>query len=121
MTTGTDATPSTDAAAAVPLSCVPGAIPAAERDAHFALARRLLAESARERRALSAGEDGYAFRFDADAFDDVARWITNERRCCPFLTFTLELAPDAGPMWVRLAGPAGTRELLDAELPLTTR
>jgi hypothetical protein len=108
-------------ATAIPLACVPGAIPPAERQAHVALAARLLAESVRERRALTGGEDGYAYRFDADAFDDLARWIANERRCCPFLTFTLELAPGGGPVWARLAGPAGTRELLDAELPAPAR
>ena len=101
----------------VPLACVPGAIPAAERRAHFALAGRLFGAELRERRALP---DGYAYRFDAEAFDDVARWMANERRCCPFLTFTLELEPDGGPLWVRLAGPAGTRAFLDAELPAPT-
>ena len=104
-------------AAATPLACVPGAIPPAERAAHFALVTRLFADVARERSDLPAGEDGYAYRFDADALDDLARWIANERRCCPFLTFTVEPAPGGGPVWVRLAGPPGTRELLDAELP----
>ena len=44
-----------------------------------------------------------------------ARFVANERRCCPFLTFTLELAPDGGPLWLRLTGPAGTRAFLEAE------
>jgi hypothetical protein len=101
-------------AAATPLACVPGAIPAAERGAHFALIERLLGTRLRERRAL---ETGYALRFDADAFDDLARWLGNERRCCPFLTIALELAPDGGPVWVRLTGPEGTRDFLDAEIP----
>ena len=101
----------------VPLACVPGAIPAAQRPAHFALVTRLFTAAARERRDPSGGAEGYAFRFDADAFDDLARWIANERRCCPFLSFALELAPDGGPLWLRLTGPAGTRAFLDAELP----
>jgi hypothetical protein len=100
--------------ASPPLACVPGAIPAAERAAHFALLTRLLTHDARERRTLP---DGYAYRFDAAAFDDVARWIANERRCCPFLSFTLALSPDDGPLWVQLAGPPGTHAFLDAELP----
>jgi hypothetical protein len=107
--------------ATTPLACVPGAIPAAERRAHFALLARLFTEAVRERRdatgGAGGGAEGYAFRFDADAFADLARWIANERNCCPFLTFAIELAPDGGPIWMRLAGPAGTRELLDAELP----
>ncbi len=105
----------TDTAAAppaAPLACVPGAIPADERAAHFARLGRLLTAEVRERRTLP---DGYAFRFDAAAFDDVARWVALERRCCPFLDFAIELAHDGGPLWVRLSGPPGTRELLDAQ------
>ena len=102
------------APAELPLACIPAAIPATERRAHFALLERLFTAELRERRALA---DGYAFRFDAAAFDDLARWITNERRCCPFLAFALELAPADGPIWVRLTGPAGTHDFLDAELP----
>ena len=67
-------------------------------------------------REKSSLPNGYAYRFDADAFDDLARWIANERRCCPFLTFAVELTPNAGPIWVRLTGPDGTRDFLDAEL-----
>jgi len=117
MTADTEFSAAAAAVPRVPLACVPGAIPAAERPAHFALITRLFTAAARERRDLSGGAEGYAFRFDADAFDDLARWVTNERRCCPFLSFALELAPDGGPLWLRLTGPAGTRAFLDAELP----
>ncbi|HEX5829880.1 MAG TPA: hypothetical protein VFY16_02790 [Gemmatimonadaceae bacterium] len=107
-------TGSTDATAATPLACVPGAIPATVRDTHFQLLTRLFSTAVRETRDLP---DGRAYRFDADAFDDLARWITHERRCCPFLTFTLELTPGDGAIWLRLTGPAGTPAFLDAELP----
>ncbi len=100
-----------------PLACIPAAIPGAERPLHFALLARLFTTEVRERRALP---DGYAYRFDAGAYDDVARWIGHERNCCPFLTITIELTPGAGPILVSLTGPAGTRELLDAELPPRT-
>jgi hypothetical protein len=108
------ATSTPSAASALPLACVPGAIPAAERAEHFARLTRLFTTELRQRRTLP---DGYAFRFDAAAFDELARWITHERRCCPFLSVTIELAPADGAIWVRLAGPEGTREFLDAELP----
>lgn len=96
------------------IACVPGAIPQSERTAHFALLTKLFTSTSR---AKSEIPNGYAYRFDASAFDDLARWITNERRCCPFLAFSLELAPDDGPITLRLTGPDGSRELLDAELP----
>lgn len=98
---------------AVTLACVPDAIPASERDAHFARLTRLFTTAVRERRTLP---DGYAYRFDADVFDEIARWVSHERRCCPFLAFAIELAAADGAIWVRLTGPVGTREFLDAEL-----
>jgi hypothetical protein len=103
------------ATAQAPLACVPGAIPPGERPAHFALARRLFAEAVRERRDLP---DGLAFRFAADRFDEAARFVANERRCCPFLHFELSVAPADGPVRLRMTGPPGTRALLEAELRL---
>ena len=97
----------------IPLACVPGAIPLAERAAHFELLARI-GSRARDKREVP---DGYAYRFAAEDFDDLARWIANERRCCPFLHFAAELEPNGGPVWVRLTGPAGTREFLDMEFP----
>ena len=102
------------AAAPLPLACIPGAIPAGERRAHADRARRLFARAARERLPLA---DGYAYRFHAGALDELARWITNERRCCPFLAFTLEVTPADVAVWLRLTGPDGTHAFLDAELP----
>jgi hypothetical protein len=98
------------------LACVPSAIPAAERASHFALARELFAQLARERTELP---DGYAVRFHAGAFEAVARFVENERRCCPFMNFYLSVVRESGPLWLRMTGPAGTREVLRAELGLT--
>ena len=97
-----------------PLACIPDAIAAEERSGHFRLVGRLFAEAVRERRELAAGR---AYRFDAEEFADLARWVGNERRCCPFLTFALEITANGGAIWLRLTGPAGTHALLDAELP----
>jgi len=98
----------------IPLACVPGAIPAEERPAHFALIERLFGTEMREREVVP---DGYAFRFEPDAFGDLARFVSNERKCCPFLTFQLVVSAAEGPVWLRLTGAEGTREFLDAELP----
>jgi hypothetical protein len=90
------------------------AIPEGERAAHAALASGLFAKLVRERRDVPGG---YAFRFEADRLADLARFVANERRCCPFLSFRIELAPDEGPVWLRITGPPGTRQLLAQELP----
>lgn len=99
------------------LACVPSAIPAAERQGHFATARELFGMRAAERIALP---NGYAIRFSADAFESVARFVANERKCCPFVSFEISLAHESGPLWLRMTGPEGTRDILDAELNLTS-
>ena len=96
-----------------PLACVPTAIPPGERAAHFALIHRLFGNLTQERAELP---NGYAYRFQADALMSVARFIANERKCCPFLSFELVVSGDSGPMWLRVSGPAGTHAVLEAEL-----
>lgn len=100
----------------VPLACVPTAIPPTERARHFALAKELVGQMATAREELP---NGYAFRFDAGALEAVARFIENERRCCPFMTFELEVSAGSGPLCLRMTGPEGTRAVLDAELSLS--
>lgn len=97
----------------VPLACRMDAIPAGERAAHRDLIARLFEMAAVERLKTP---NGYAFRFDPDELPSVARFIDSERLCCPFLEITLTVAPSSGPLWLRFAGPDGTREFLDAEL-----
>lgn len=59
---------------------------------------------------------GYAYRFPSDAkwITDLADFITFERACCPFLEFKLRLEPAAGPIWLELTGPAGTKDFLNS-------
>lgn len=99
------------------LICVPGAIAPSERTAHFDLGRRLFVELAEERVELPSG---IALRLAADNFSEVARFVANERKCCPFLHIQVDIAPGGGPVWLRLTGPQGTRELIEAELGLTS-
>jgi hypothetical protein len=61
--------------------------------------------------------DGYEFRFPASRIEALARFIENERRCCPFVTFAL-VADGSDDVGLRMVGPPGTRELLQAELSL---
>ena len=105
----------TKPATTISLACVAGAIPATERKTHFALIQTLFGEMVLEAVALP---DGYRFQFPASAIESLGRWMTNERKCCPFLTFTLEITPADGPVSLTLTGPEGTREFLEAELPI---
>lgn len=99
------------------LVCIPDAIPPAERAKHFDLGRRLFTELAEERTDLPTG---IALRFASNALPLVARFIDNERKCCPFLRIDIEVAAGGGPLWLRLTGPQGTRELIEAELDVTS-
>ena len=81
----------------LPIACDLQAIPGGDRAAHINRASALLFADYQERRKLA---DGIAWRFDAHQFDEVAAYVANERRCCPFFTFTLERLP-------RLPGRSG--------------
>jgi hypothetical protein len=89
------------------------AIPPSERGVHFARLKHLFGQSVQERRDLP---NGYAFRFLPETFEELALFVSLERRCCPFLSFELSLAADAGALWLRMTGPDGVRGLLAEEL-----
>jgi hypothetical protein len=99
------------------LACVPSAIAPGDRQAHFDLARELFHRRALERVALP---NGYAARFPGDMLEAVARFVANERRCCPFMSFEISFGPESAPLWLRMTGPDGTKDVLDAELNLTS-
>jgi hypothetical protein len=64
-------------------------------------------------------ENGFVFLFpqtnSSENISRFAEFIFNERRCCPFLEFTLKVAPNDGPISLLLSGPEGTREFLHEE------
>ena len=58
--------------------------------------------------------DGWAVQLPAadDTLHLVARFIANERLCCPFFDFTLQVTPNAGPVWLRLTGQPSVKAML---------
>ncbi|MCE7947929.1 MAG: hypothetical protein DYG88_10920 [Chloroflexi bacterium CFX4] len=103
-----------------PLVCKPNAIPASQQ-AHYAyLRQQLFAEG----QAIQPLADGYRFRLPADAETLVraAEFISLERLCCPFLSFRLEVTPEA--VWLALtsfqaAHSAEVKALLRLEMGLS--
>jgi len=91
-----------------PIICDLSAIPANQRDAHFALARSLLFA---DERAVREVEGGLAFDVPPERLADIARFVENERRCCRHLAFVLEIPPRNGTLTLRVTGPGASEEL----------
>jgi hypothetical protein len=90
----------------IPIACDLTAIPAELRQQHIEEELRLFQSA----QAVQELDNGYAFRFAPEMLLPLARLVENERRCFPFFAFTLELAPDGGPLWLRLTGDEGVKE-----------
>src|SRR5512138_2154789 len=97
----------------VPIACDLSVIDAEVRSTHLESARRLLRELAQEVQELP---DGYAFRYAAAQYDQLTQFIANERLCCPFFTFVLEVTPGHGPLWLRITGRQGVKDFLQSAL-----
>jgi hypothetical protein len=68
--------------------------------------------------AIEELSDGYGIRFPygRSLFTSLSEWATLEQLCCPFLTLTLELHRDQGPIWLKASGENGVKDFLRAEL-----
>lgn len=105
-----------------PIFCDLTAIPASDRNQHMITVTQLF-QAVQEVRRLSGG---YAFRLpnEDDMFMTLARFVENERRCCPFFGFGLEIEPNGESLWLRLTGSEEARELLETlvgDLPEAVR
>src|SRR5262245_23922994 len=105
--------PAVAAEAATRFACNMNALTRSERAAHEQISERLLG-SIQERKEL---KNGYAFRLPANSLVEAAQWIANERKCCPFFAFGIDVA-GTGDVWLRLTGPEGVKPFIVAELGL---
>ena len=96
------------------LVCDLTAIPTDVREEHVLTAPQLFA-AAQEVLELP---NGFAIRFlnEPGRFMAIAKFIENERLCCPFFNFGLELEPENGPLWLCLTGGDGVKEILQTTL-----
>jgi len=96
------------------LACDLTAIPNGEGARHITTAAELF-QTVIESQPLP---NGYALRLpnDAGMWLAVAQFIENERHCCPFFHFTLAVEPHNGPIWLRITGGEGVKELLETML-----
>jgi hypothetical protein len=102
----TDKTPGSE----VILACNLNAIPAATREQWAETGKQVYA-AVQEVQGLP---DGYGFRLPPDSamLLKIAEYIANERLCCAFIHFTIEIEPNGGPFWLRLTGGEGVKEYM---------
>ena len=97
-----------------PLACQLDVFDHAERRRYETLRERL-----GERR-LGTHElpDGIAILYpgEPDVFLSAAEWITLERRCCPFVSFSLEFDADSPSIRLRLVGGEDVKRFLQSQL-----
>jgi hypothetical protein len=86
------------------------------RDELDARQEELLPGLLRRARSQCDTSTGYRFEFEGtpELFQAVVRTIAIERQCCRFLGFHLDVSPDAGPIWLEISGPEGTRAFLQS-------
>jgi hypothetical protein len=96
-----------------PLVCNMNVFTPAERESHIQATMELIQTLQR----FQGVEGGYEFRFpnESELISKIAEFISNERLCCPFLKFTLQVNSNDEPISLSLTGPDGTQEFLRAE------
>ena len=69
-------------------------------------------------RAMSELPTGYEFDFgySSDSLHALADFVSHEKLCCPFFSFSVHVEPAADALSLRLSGPAGVKPFILAEL-----
>jgi hypothetical protein len=94
--------------------CDMNAIPLASRNQHMAITKEVFGAA----QAIRELPNGYAFQLPnvTGLLLKIAAFIDNERLCCPFFSFTVEVEPASGPIWLQLVGRDGVKPFIQAEL-----
>src|SRR5438552_13136471 len=94
-------------ASQIPIACIPGVFTKEQRAAHLELSVDAIVRWPVRRQALS---DGYLFEYEGteERFLALARWAAGEHQCCPWASYSIEMAPFAdqkpGAIRVRVRG-----------------
>jgi hypothetical protein len=113
----------------IPLACNMDVFTPSQREAHIQNTIELI----QAMQNVQEVDNGYEFTFPNESviISKIADFISNERLCCPFLKFTLNIVPNNErcpflkftlnivpnnePVSLSLTGPTGTQEFLRAE------
>ena len=93
-----------------PVACNLNAFDAEQRRRHQSLTLELLAAVQQS----GELEDGYSFRLPGDeaTIRKITEWVMLERRCCPFISFGLEIGDEGQPVLLNLTGKQNVKALL---------
>lgn len=101
----------TVSASDLPIVCDPTSISPDERERWVQILIPHLYGAVEEIKPLP---DGYALRLpnNRDVLMLAAEELDIDRRCCPFVRYTLEIEPAGGPFWLSMTGGEGVKEFL---------
>jgi len=96
-----------------PLVCNDGALSPAQS----AKLADVVTEFREQKQEIREFPDGYAVRLPASSeiVQDVAAFMTIVRRCSPYFDTTLQVQCEAGPVWLKITGRKGVKELVRME------
>jgi len=96
--------------------CNVKALSPAERDHHKKLTDKLTAA----RKGVIETGKGYEFQFSPTAISlvELAEWVENESKCCPFFDFHIDVEHEATLLCLRLTGDEGVKAFIRAEFHL---
>lgn len=97
-----------------PFACDMTAIAPEHRGAHLATIEKLF-QSVKAIRELS---NGYAFELpnESDLLRLAAEFVAQERLCCPFFGFSIEVESEGGAVSLNLTGREGVKPFIMAEI-----
>ena len=104
---------SSDVTTAPVLACDLNAIETEQRNPHLIRLKQVFGKI----HTITELPNGYAFCLpsDTNTFLETARFVENERKCCPF-NFAIELENGNDQFWLKVTGQEGTKLLIQHEL-----
>ena len=96
--------------------CNIAALTPAERAHHKLLSEKLMAA----RRDIVESPKGYEFQFSPSdvTLAELAEWVANEAKCCPFFDFHIDLENKGTLLCLRLTGEEGIKPFIRSEFHL---
>ena len=84
-----------------------------ERPIHTATMRDLFSSV----QSYTTLENGYAFSLPntPERLDQVVKFVSQERLCCPFFGFSITIEPEDAGLWLHVTGREGVKPFIVAE------